>query len=45
MVEVDVAKEQTDENLMDQKMCTLNVPSGDKSESEISEEEDEDDGG
>lgn len=41
MVEVDVAKEQSDEILKDQKMCTLAVPSGDKSESEISEEEED----
>ena len=41
MVEVEVVKEQTDEILNDQKMCTLAVPSGDKSESEISEEEED----
>lgn len=41
MVEVDVVKEQNDENLKDQKMCTLEVPSADKSDSEISEEEDD----
>ena len=41
MVEVDVVKEQIDENLKDQKMCTLAVPTADKSESELSEEEEE----
>lgn len=41
MVEVDVVKEQNAEHLKDQKMCSLTVPSGDKSEAEISEEEED----